>query len=165
MTRLNTDSTENRPPVWYEPLHVCKQSGARLGRVHTPRGVIDTPQFMPVGTQATVKGMSPEELKEMGAQIILSNTYHLWMRPGSDIVREAGGLDKFMNWDRPILTDSGGFQVFSLSDARKIHEEGVHFKSNIDGSRHILTPEKSIEVQNDLGSDIIMAFDECIPYP
>ena len=100
------------PPVWYEPLHVCRQSGARLGRVHTPHGVIDTPQFMPVGTQATVKGMAPEELKQIGAQIILSNTYHLWMRPGSDIVREAGGLHRFMNWDRPILTDSGGFPGF-----------------------------------------------------
>lgn len=155
----------DRPPVWYEPLHVCRQSGARLGRVHTPHGVIDTPQFMPVGTQATVKGMSPEELKQIGAQIILSNTYHLWMRPGSDIVREAGGLHRFMNWDRAILTDSGGFQVFSLSDARHITEEGVHFKSHIDGSRHILSPEQSIKVQNDLGSDIIMAFDECIPYP
>jgi len=154
-----------RFPVYYEPLHVCRQSGARLGRVHTPHGVIDTPEFMPVGTQATVKGMSPDELKEIGANIILSNTYHLWMRPGSDIIREAGGLHQFMNWDRAILTDSGGFQVFSLSDSRHITEEGVGFKSHIDGSRHVLTPEKSIAVQNDLGSDIIMAFDECIPHP
>lgn len=152
-------------PVTYELKHVCKQSGARLGVVHTPHGSFETPAFMPVGTQATVKGMSPDELKQMNAGIILSNTYHLWMRPGSDIVREAGGLHKFMNWDRPILTDSGGFQVFSLSDRRHIVEEGVKFKSHIDGSRHILTPEKSMEVQNDLGSDIIMAFDECTPWP
>ena len=152
-------------PVWYELRHVCKQTGARLGTVHTPHGSFETPAFMPVGTQATVKSMSPEELKQMNAGIILSNTYHLWMRPGSDIVREAGGLHKFMNWDRAILTDSGGFQVFSLSDLRHIDEEGVRFKSHIDGSRHILTPEKSIAVQNDLGSDIIMAFDECTPWP
>ena len=152
-------------PVWYELKHICKQSGARLGVVHTPHGSFDTPAFMPVGTQATVKGMSPDEIKSMGAGIILSNTYHLWMRPGSDIVRDAGGLHKFMNWDRAILTDSGGFQVFSLSDNRKIDEEGVHFRSHIDGSKHILTPEKSIAVQNDLGADIIMAFDECIPWP
>ncbi|NLW10480.1 MAG: tRNA guanosine(34) transglycosylase Tgt [Clostridiaceae bacterium] len=152
-------------PVWYELKHICAQTGARLGTVHTPNGSFDTPAFMPVGTQATVKGMSPDEVKSMGAGIILSNTYHLWMRPGSDIVREAGGLHKFMNWDRAILTDSGGFQVFSLSENRKINEEGVHFRSHIDGSKHILTPEKSIEVQNDLGADIIMAFDECTPWP
>lgn len=152
-------------PVWYELKHICSQTGARMGTVHTPHGSFETPAFMPVGTQATVKGMSPDEVKSMGAGIILSNTYHLWMRPGSDIVREAGGLHKFMNWDRAILTDSGGFQVFSLSDNRKINEEGVHFRSHIDGSKHILTPEKSIEVQNDLGADIIMAFDECTPWP
>ena len=157
--------TARRFPVWYELRHVCAQTGARLGTVHTPHGSFETPAFMPVGTQATVKGMSPEELKSLGAGIILSNTYHLWMRPGSDIVREAGGLHRFMNWDRAILTDSGGFQVFSLSDLRHITEEGVNFKSHIDGSRHTLTPEKSIEVQNDLGADIIMAFDECTPFP
>ena len=155
----------SQPPVRYELKHICKQTGARLGVVHTPHGSFETPAFMPVGTQATVKGMSPDEIKGMGAGIILSNTYHLWMRPGSDIVREAGGLHKFMNWDRAILTDSGGFQVFSLSDKRHITEEGVRFKSHIDGSRQILTPEKSIEVQNDLGADIIMAFDECTPWP
>jgi queuine tRNA-ribosyltransferase len=155
----------SRFPVYYEPVHVCRQSGARLGRIHTPHGIIETPEFMPVGTQATVKGMSPEELKETGANIILSNTYHLWMRPGSEIIRDAGGLHRFMNWDRAILTDSGGFQVYSLSDIRHITEEGVSFKSHIDGSRHVLTPEKSIAVQNDLGSDIIMAFDECTPHP
>jgi queuine tRNA-ribosyltransferase len=124
-----------------------------------------TPEFMPVGTQATVKGMSPDELEQMGAKIILSNTYHLWMRPGSDIVREAGGLHRFMNWKNAILTDSGGFQVFSLALPKNIKEEGVFFKSHIDGSAHLLTPEKSIEVQNDLGSDIMMAFDECAPFP
>jgi len=152
-------------PVWYEPIKTCSQSGARLGKIHTPHGTFDTPCFMPVGTQATVKGLSPEEIKEMGAGILLSNTYHLWMRPGNDIIRDAGGLHKFMNWDRAILTDSGGFQVFSLSDLRNITEEGVGFKSHIDGSKHMLTPEKAMEVQNDLGSDIVMAFDECTPYP
>ncbi len=149
----------------YEFIKKCKQTGARLGRVHTPHGSFDTPAFMPVGTQATVKGMSPDELKEIDAQIILSNTYHLYMRPGNELIREAGGLHKFMNWDRPILTDSGGFQVFSLSDLRNIKEEGVTFKSHIDGSRHMFTPELAIKIQNDLGSDIIMSFDECIPYP
>jgi len=151
--------------VRYELIKKCGQTGARLGRVHTPHGSFDTPAFMPVGTQATVKGMSPEELKGINAQIILSNTYHLYMRPGEDIVKEAGGLHSFMNWNRPILTDSGGFQVFSLSDLRDIKEEGVTFKSHIDGSKHFITPEKAIEIQNDLGADIIMAFDECIPYP
>ncbi len=151
--------------VSYELIKTCKQTGARLGRVHTPHGSFDTPVFMPVGTQATVKGMSPGELKEIEAKIILSNTYHLYMRPGQDIVREAGGLHKFMNWDRPILTDSGGFQVFSLSDLRDIKEEGVTFKSHIDGSRHFISPEIAIQIENSLGADIIMAFDECIPYP
>jgi len=151
--------------IKFELIKKCKQTGARLGRVHTPHGSFETPVFMPVGTQATVKGMSPDELKEIGAKIILSNTYHLYMRPGHDIIREAGGLHSFMNWDRPILTDSGGFQVFSLSDLRDIKEEGVTFKSHIDGSRHFFTPEKAIEIQNSLGSDIIMAFDECVPYP
>src|SRR5690606_34370299 len=120
---------------------------------------------MPVGTQATVKTMSPEELIEMDAQIILSNTYHLYLRPGHELVKEAGGLHKFMNWDRPILTDSGGFQVFSLSDLREIKEEGVYFRSHLDGSTHFIGPEESMEIQNALGADIIMAFDECAPYP
>ncbi|MGI6546006.1 MAG: tRNA guanosine(34) transglycosylase Tgt [Fastidiosipilaceae bacterium] len=159
------DENESKWPVWYEPLHVCAQSGARAGVVHTPHGSFETPTFMPVGTQATVKALSPEEVKELGAGIILSNTYHLWMRPGEDIVREAGKLHRFMNWDRSILTDSGGFQVFSLSDSRHIKEEGVHFKSHLDGSRHLLTPELSIKIQHALGADIIMAFDECSPYP
>ncbi|MFD0674335.1 tRNA guanosine(34) transglycosylase Tgt [Cohnella sp. GCM10027633] len=151
--------------IRYEFIKACKQTGARLGRVHTPHGVIDTPTFMPVGTQATVKGMSPEELKDLGAQIILSNTYHLFLRPGHELVEQAGGLHKFMNWDRPILTDSGGFQVFSLSEMRKITEEGVQFRSHINGDKLSLTPESATHVQNALGSDIMMAFDECPPYP
>ncbi|GAA3408276.1 tRNA guanosine(34) transglycosylase Tgt [Paenibacillus hodogayensis] len=151
--------------VRYELIKTCKQSGARLGRLHTPHGVIETPTFMPVGTQATVKTMSPEELKQMDAHIILSNTYHLFLRPGHDIVREAGGLHKFMNWDRPILTDSGGFQVFSLSEMRKITEEGVHFRNHLNGDKLFISPEIAMEIQNALGSDIMMAFDECPPYP
>ncbi|MFP3916428.1 tRNA guanosine(34) transglycosylase Tgt, partial [Lysinibacillus telephonicus] len=154
-----------KPAVTYELIKTCKQTGARLGIVHTPHGSFETPAFMPVGTQATVKTMSPEELKEMNAGIILSNTYHLWLRPGNDIIKEAGGLHKFMNWDRPILTDSGGFQVFSLSDFRKIEEEGVHFRNHLNGDKLFLSPEKAMEIQNDLGSDIMMAFDECPPYP
>lgn len=152
--------------VTYELLHECKQTGARRGIIHTPHGDIQTPVFMPVGTQATVKSMSPEELKkDIDAKIILSNTYHLYLRPGSKLIREAGGLHKFMNWDRAILTDSGGFQVFSLGSLRTITEEGVEFKSHLDGSRHFLSPEKVMEIENDLGSDIMMAFDECCPYP
>ena len=154
------------PAITYELLHIDKNSGARRGVVHTPHGDIQTPIFMPVGTLATVKAMSPEELKnDVKAQIILSNTYHLYLRPGHDIVKEAGGLHKFMNWDRPILTDSGGFQVFSLSGLRKITEEGVIFNSHLDGSKHIFTPEKVMEIEESLGADIIMAFDECCPYP
>ncbi|TCO79851.1 tRNA guanosine(34) transglycosylase Tgt [Marinisporobacter balticus] len=151
--------------VKYELIKECKQSGARLGRLHTPHGTIETPIFMPVGTQATVKTMTPEELKEINAQIILSNTYHLYLRPGHELVEKAGGLHKFMNWNKPILTDSGGFQVFSLGDLRKISEEGVEFRSHIDGSKHFISPEKAIEIENALGADIIMAFDECAPYP
>ena len=151
--------------VTYELIKKDKRTGARRGRVHTPHGSIETPVFMPVGTAATVKAMRPEEVKSMGAEIILSNTYHLYLRPGHKIVEEAGGLHKFMNWDRAILTDSGGFQVFSLGALRKITEEGVRFSSHIDGSKHMLTPEYSIEIQNSLGADIIMAFDECAPYP
>ncbi|UPG64664.1 tRNA guanosine(34) transglycosylase Tgt [Metabacillus endolithicus] len=152
-------------PIRYELIKTCKQTGARLGKVHTPHGSFETPVFMPVGTLATVKTMSPEELKEMGAGIILSNTYHLWLRPGNEIVKEAGGLHKFMNWDRAILTDSGGFQVFSLSEFRKIEEEGVHFRNHLNGDKLFLSPEKAMQIQNDLGSDIMMAFDECPPYP
>lgn len=152
--------------ITYELLHVCKQSGARRGVIHTPHGDIQTPIFMPVGTQATVKSMTPEELvDEVKAQIILSNTYHLYLRPGNKLIKEAGGLHKFMHWDKPILTDSGGFQVFSLGPLRSITEEGVTFKSHLDGSEHFLSPEKVMEIENDLGSDIMMAFDECCPYP
>ena len=155
-----------KPAVTYELLHIDKNSGARRGVVHTPHGDIQTPIFMPVGTQATVKSMTPEELKEeVQAQIILANTYHLYLRPGQDIVKEAGGLHKFMNWDRPILTDSGGFQVFSLGSLRTITEEGVEFKSHLDGSKHQFTPESVIKIEEDLGADIIMAFDECCKYP
>jgi queuine tRNA-ribosyltransferase len=152
-------------PVRYELIKTCRQTGARYGTVHTPHGSFETPAFMPVGTQGTVKGLCPEELEIIGAGILLSNTYHLYMRPGDEIVREAGGLHSFMNWRKPLLTDSGGFQVFSLSDLRDIKEEGVYFRSHIDGSKHFLSPEKSIQIQNNLGADIIMAFDECIPYP
>ena len=140
---------------------------ARLGLIHTNHGTVKTPMFMPVGTQATVKTLSPEEVLEMNSGVILSNTYHLWLRPGEDIVSHCGGLHKFMNYDGPILTDCGGFQVFSLVKNKKkdITEEGVHFKSHIDGSKLFLTPEESIRVQNKLDSDIAMSFDECIPYP
>ncbi len=151
--------------ITYELIKTCKQTGARLGKVHTPHGSFDTPTFMPVGTLATVKTMSPEELKEIGANIILSNTYHLWLRPGEEIIGEAGGLHSFMNWDGAILTDSGGFQVFSLSDMREIVEEGVHFRNHLNGEKMFLSPEKAMEIQNVLGSDIMMAFDECPPYP
>lgn len=152
--------------ITYELLHVCKQTGARRGRIHTPHGDIETPVFMPVGTQATVKTMTPDELKnEIGAQIILANTYHLFLRPGMKVMEEAGGLHKFMNWDKPILTDSGGFQVFSLSSLRNITEEGVEFKSHLDGSRKFLSPEIVMQTENTIGSDIMMAFDECCPYP
>ena len=152
-------------PFEFELLHVDKYTGARRGRLHTPHGVIETPIFMPVGTQATVKTFTPDELKMCGAQIILSNTSPLHLRPGEDLVAEAGGLHKFMNWDRPILTDSGGFQVFSLSELRKLTEDGVEFRSHLDGSRHYFSPEVSVGVQEKLGSDIMMQFDECSPYP
>lgn len=149
------------PAIKYELIKEEKNTGARLGILHTPHGSFETPIYMPVGTLATVKGLSPEELKDMGAEIVLSNTYHLWLRPGEDIVEEAGGLHKFMNWDRGVLTDSGGFQVFSLSDMRKIEEEGVHFRNHISGEKLFLTPEKAIQIENALGADIIMSFDEC----
>ncbi|MDH3998445.1 MAG: tRNA guanosine(34) transglycosylase Tgt [Desulfuromonadales bacterium] len=143
----------------------CSETSARRGSLETRRGTVQTPAFMPVGTQATVKGMLPETLKEIGSQIILGNTYHLYLRPGHERMAKLGGLHKFMNWDKPILTDSGGFQVFSLGDLRKIDESGVRFQSHIDGSAHVLTPELSIEIQEALGSDIMMVFDECIPHP
>ena len=151
--------------ITYELVKKDERTGARAGIIHTPHGSVPTPIFMPVGTQASVKGVSPDELRDLGAGIILSNTYHLFLRPGMDLLREAGGLHKFMHWDRAILTDSGGFQVFSLGDLRKITEEGVTFRSHIDGSKKFLSPEVSMEVQMALGSDIVMAFDECVPYP
>ncbi|MBU4321338.1 MAG: tRNA guanosine(34) transglycosylase Tgt [Thermodesulfovibrionales bacterium] len=144
---------------------LSKDANARLGVITTKRGVINTPAFMPVGTQATVKAMSPEELKEIGAEIILCNTYHLYLRPGHKTIASLGGLHKFMNWDKPILTDSGGFQVFSLSALRSINEKGVHFRSHLDGSMHFIGPDEAMEIQSDLGSDICMAFDECTSYP
>lgn len=157
---------ENKEKNFYwECKHICKQTGARYGILHTPHGDVETPMFMPVGTLATVKFLSPEELKEIGSGVVLSNTYHLWLRPGENVVAAAGGLQKFMNYDGPMLTDSGGFQVFSLADSRKITEEGVHFKSHLNGDPLFLSPEKSIEIQNKLGADIIMSFDECPPYP
>ena len=152
-------------PFSYEVLHVCKQSGARLGVLHTPHGDIPTPIYMPVGTSACVKAMTPREMKEIGTKILLSNTYHLHLRPGEALVKEAGGLHKFMGWDGPILTDSGGFQVFSLAGIRKIKEEGVTFQSHLDGSRQFIGPEESMDIQQALGSDIAMAFDVCSPYP
>ena len=152
-------------PFEFELLHVCRQTGARRGRLHTPHGVIETPVYMPVGTQASVKTLSPEEVKDIGADIILANTYHLHLRPGEDLVKEAGGLHKFMNWDRPILTDSGGFQVFSLAALRKVREDGVSFRSHLDGSARFLSPEKAVAIQEALGSDIMMQFDECTAWP
>ncbi|MDD3241696.1 MAG: tRNA guanosine(34) transglycosylase Tgt [Bacilli bacterium] len=151
--------------VKYNLKHKDVNSMARYGTLETNRGTFETPMFMPVGTKATVKMLSPEELYETKAGIVLSNTYHLWLRPGEDIVEKAGGLHKFMNYNGPMLTDSGGFQVFSLAKPKDITEEGVHFKSHIDGSKLFLTPEKSIEIQNKLDSDIAMSFDECPPFP
>ncbi|WP_407392108.1 tRNA guanosine(34) transglycosylase Tgt [Carnobacterium jeotgali] len=152
------------PAIKYRLIKKEKHTGARLGEIITPHGTFQTPMFMPVGTLATVKSIAPEELESMGANIILSNTYHLWLRPGEDIVEEAGGLHKFMNWDKGILTDSGGFQVFSLSDLRRIEEEGVHFRNHLNGSKMFLSPEKAINIQNKLGPDIMMSFDECPPF-
>jgi queuine tRNA-ribosyltransferase len=150
---------------YLEIKHICKQTGARYGILHTPHGDVEVPMFMPVGTLATVKTLSPEEVKNLGAGVILSNTYHLHLRPGEDIIEKAGGIHKFMNYDGPILTDSGGFQVFSLMDNRKINEEGVVFKNHLNGSKLEFTPEKVIAIQEKIGADIIMSFDECMPYP
>ena len=152
------------PAIKYRLIKKEKHTGARLGEIVTPHGTFKTPMFMPVGTQASVKTMAPEDLKEMGAGIILSNTYHLWLRPGEDIVEKAGGLHKFMNWDRGVLTDSGGFQVFSLAKLRDISEDGVAFKSHLNGEKLFLSPEKAIHVENALGADIMMSFDECPPF-
>ena len=153
------------PAFRFELLHVCAQSGARRGRLHTPHGIIETPCYMPVGTQATVKAMLPRDLKEIGTMILLANTYHLFERPGHDLVKEAGGLHRFMRWDGPILTDSGGFQVFSLASSNKIREDGVEFRSLLDGRTHFFTPESVMEIEQALGADIAMAFDECAPFP
>ena len=170
-SRKNTGSLALAMPCLYtrrdmgltfEVIKKDKYSNARVGVIHTAHGDIPTPIFMPVGTLGTVKSMTVEELDQMDAKIILGNTYHLYLKPGMEIMRQAGGLHKFMNWDKPILTDSGGFQVFSLSDMRKINENGVEFRSHIDGSKHFFTPEKSIEIQNDIHSDIMMSFDECV---
>lgn len=149
----------------FELMKKDEKTGARLGILHTSRGVIHTPAFMPVGTQATVKTLTPEEVEELGAEIILSNTYHLYLRPGHELIRQAGGLHRFMNWRRPILTDSGGFQIFSLGPLRRITDEGVQFRSHLDGSLRFITPEKAMEIQAALGSDIAMAFDVCASYP
>jgi len=149
----------------FRVVYAHKDSGCRLGKLQTARGSIDTPCFMPVGTQGTVKTLSPVELEESGAQVILSNAYHLLLRPGIEVIKKAGGLHNFMSWQRPILTDSGGYQIFSLALLRKISDEGVQFQSHIDGLRHFLTPESVIRIQEDLGSDIIMPLDECVHYP
>ncbi|CAM3131224.1 tRNA guanosine(34) transglycosylase Tgt [Lentilactobacillus buchneri] len=153
-----------QPAISYRLIKKEKHTGARLGEITTPHGTFKTPMFMPVGTQATVKTLAPEELEQMGSTIILANTYHLWLRPGEDIVKEAGGLHKFMNWHKGILTDSGGFQVFSLAKNRDITEEGVTFKNEINGSKMFLSPEKAIQIENDLGPDIMMSLDECPPF-
>ena len=150
--------------VWYELKHQCKQTGARYGILHTPHGDFETPLFMPVGTKANVKTLIPSEIKEVSEGLILGNTYHLWLQPGDEIIKEFGGIRGFMNWDGALLTDSGGFQVFSLSKIRKITEEGVEFRHHKSGEKLFLTPEKSIEIQNNLGADIIMSFDECPPF-
>ncbi|MDR3256827.1 MAG: tRNA guanosine(34) transglycosylase Tgt [Endomicrobium sp.] len=149
----------------YQVIRKSSECRARLGKVYTTRGVIDTPIFMPVGTQGTVKGVSSEFLHSSGAQIILANSYHLYLRPGTEVIKKAGGIQKFNSWNKPMLTDSGGFQVFSLNDIRKINENGTEFQSHIDGSKHFFSPEKSIQVQKDIGADIVMCFDECTPYP
>ncbi|HEY4538356.1 MAG TPA: tRNA guanosine(34) transglycosylase Tgt [Savagea sp.] len=152
-------------PLKQTILKKSTESKARYTKIDTPHGTVETPMFMPVGTLATVKFLSPEDLKKIGSQVILSNTYHLWIRPGEDVVKQAGGLHSFMNYNGPILTDSGGFQVFSLGKIRTIKEEGVHFRNHLNGEKLFLSPEKAIQVQNDLGADIIMSFDECPPYP
>ena len=152
-------------PIRFDIKTKCNDTLARTGCIHTPHGDINTPVYMPVGTQATVKAMTPHQVADTGAEIVLANTYHLYLRPGHELVREAGGLHKMMAWDKPILTDSGGFQVFSLGALRKLTERGAEFSSHLDGSKHMLTPEKVMEIEQALGADIIMAFDECTAYP
>ncbi len=153
------------PPVRYELLHTCRQSGARLGVLHTPHGDVQTPVYMPVGTQAVVKAMTSREMEEIGTQILLANTYHLHLRPGDGLIAQAGGLHRFMAWNRPILTDSGGYQVFSLAELNRITEDGVSFRSHLDGSPLFMGPENAMKIQENLGADIAMAFDVCTPYP
>jgi queuine tRNA-ribosyltransferase len=152
-------------PMNFQVLHQDSNTRARVGVLNTPHGLVETPVFMPVGTQATVKGLTQADLEGLGAQIILGNTYHLFLRPGETVIRELGGLHRFMSWPRAILTDSGGFQVYSLSDLRKVSEEGVEFRSHLDGSKHLLTPERAVEIQWKLGSDIAMVLDECTEFP
>jgi queuine tRNA-ribosyltransferase len=152
-------------PFQFDLIKQDSATSARLGKMTTPHGIVNTPAFMPVGTQGTVKSMLPEEIKNCGAEIILGNTYHLYLRPGHETIKKLGGLHRFMNWPDPILTDSGGFQVYSLGALRKITPDGVMFRSHIDGSRHFLSPQKAIEIQEALGSDIMMCLDECTPYP
>jgi queuine tRNA-ribosyltransferase len=153
-----------KSPIWYELKHVCAQTGARYGILHTPHGDFETPIFMPVGTQATVKTLSPEEIEEVSDGLILGNTYHLWLQPGDELIKKHGGIRGFMKWDHALLTDSGGFQVFSLAKIRKIEEEGVYFRHHLSGAKLFLSPEKSIQIQNNLGADMIMSFDECPPF-
>ena len=153
-----------KEPVTYELIHECKQTGARYGILHTPHGDFETPIFMPVGTQATVKTLIPSEIEEVSDKLILGNTYHLWLQPGDELIKNFGGIRGFMNWNGALLTDSGGYQVFSLSKMRKITEEGVYFRHHKSGEKLFLSPEKSIEIQNNLGADIIMSFDECPPF-
>jgi queuine tRNA-ribosyltransferase len=160
---LRGDQRVAPSPVRFELLHVDATTGARRGRLHTPHGVIETPIFMPVGTAGSVKAVAPDDLRALEAQIILGNTYHLMLRPGEQLIGELGGLHRFISWERPMLTDSGGFQVYSLSERRKITEEGATFQSHLDGAKYVLTPERSIEIQETLGADVIMAFDECPP--
>src|SRR6476619_4488369 len=149
----------------FELLTKDPATRARRGRLHTAHGIVETPVFMPVGTQATVKSMTPEQLRDLNVEILLCNSYHLFLRPGHETVAKLGGLHKFMGWDRPILTDSGGFQVFSLSSLRDINDEGVRFQSHLDGSTHFLSPELAVDVQTALGSDIMMILDDCLAYP
>jgi queuine tRNA-ribosyltransferase len=160
---LRGDQRVAPSPVRFELLHVDPTTGARRGRLHTPHGVIETPIFMPVGTAGSVKAVAPDDLRALEAQIILGNTYHLMLRPGEQLICELGGLHRFISWERPMLTDSGGFQVYSLSERRKITEDGATFQSHLDGAKYVLTPERSIEIQETLGADVIMAFDECPP--
>ncbi len=160
---LRGDQRVAPSPVRFELLHVDPSTGARRGRLHTPHGVIETPIFMPVGTAGSVKAVAPDDLRALEAQIILGNTYHLMLRPGEQLIGELGGLHRFISWERPMLTDSGGFQVYSLSERRKITEDGATFQSHLDGAKYVLTPERSIEIQETLGADVIMAFDECPP--